>query len=228
VSSFRPRLEILPAEQRQLWPSLAELAENRFVLYGGTAIALRFGHRVSVDFDFFSHRPLDRAALVRSIPWLATAEVLQDQPDTLTVLTIPAGGQAPVKVSLFGGLRIGRLVAPDPTSDGVALVASPLDLLATKLKVLLQRAERKDYEDVAILLSAGLSLIDGLAAARALYGPAFQVSESLKALVYFNDGDLPELASEVRRNLERAVLRVEAIPNLQRMTMDLDATDPSL
>jgi hypothetical protein len=30
-----------------------------FVLYGGAAIALRLGHRQSVDFDFFSSRPLN-------------------------------------------------------------------------------------------------------------------------------------------------------------------------
>lgn len=30
-----------------------------FALYGGTAIALRLGHRTSVDFDFFNDRPLD-------------------------------------------------------------------------------------------------------------------------------------------------------------------------
>ena len=45
--------------------------------------------------------------------------------------------------SFFGGLTIGRVADPDYTLDQVALVASPPDLLATKLKVLLQRAERK-------------------------------------------------------------------------------------
>ncbi|WP_373321508.1 nucleotidyl transferase AbiEii/AbiGii toxin family protein [Rivihabitans pingtungensis] len=39
---------------------LAQASKLGFVLYGGTAIALRLGHRESVDFDFFSDRPLDR------------------------------------------------------------------------------------------------------------------------------------------------------------------------
>lgn len=80
---------------------------------------------------------------------------------------------------------------PEISNDGVAQVASPLDLLATKLKVLLQRAERKDDLDVATLLEAGLSLADGLAAANALYGSSFPPEEALKALVTFADGDLP-------------------------------------
>jgi len=157
------------------------------VLYRGTAIALRCGHRTSVGFDFFSSQSLERQQLCRLLPWWDGAQVLQDQPDTLTVL-------------------------PDPTVDGVAVVAAPLDLLGTKLKVILQRAERKDYEDVAVLLQSGLSLAQGLAAARALYSSGFPVRESLKALVFFEDGDLGELTAELRQRLEQAVLAVDAIP----------------
>jgi hypothetical protein len=73
------------------------------------------------------------------------ALVLQDKPETLTLLTSGDQVQTGVKVSFFGGLTIGRVADPDYTLDQVALVASPPDLLATKLKVLLQRAERKDY-----------------------------------------------------------------------------------
>lgn len=50
---FHPKLEILPRAQKELWPKLAELPQH-FVLYGGTGLALRLGHRVSIDFDFFS------------------------------------------------------------------------------------------------------------------------------------------------------------------------------
>src|SRR6266481_720300 len=49
---FNPRLENLPAPQKRLWPELAQTPDH-FILYGGTAIALRLGHRPSVDFDFY-------------------------------------------------------------------------------------------------------------------------------------------------------------------------------
>ncbi len=221
MSVLNPHLEILPEAQQQLWPSLAGLAGAGFVLYGGTAIALRCGHRVSVDFDFFSDKPLDQQRLSRLLPWLASAQVLQDQPDTLTVLSAASELESGVKVSFFGGLAIGRVGVPEISADGVALVASPLDLLATKLKVLLQRAERKDYQDVAVLLGCGLSLADGLGAAKALYGVQFPVRECLKALVYFVDGDLAELGLSERRQLEQAVLAVDAIPSLERTGSEL-------
>ncbi len=35
-----PRLDVLPAPQRALWPQLAEVSRQSFVLYGGTAVAL--------------------------------------------------------------------------------------------------------------------------------------------------------------------------------------------
>jgi hypothetical protein len=56
INSFSPRLDVLPATQRRLWPELRGVPPQ-FVLYGGTALALRLGHRHSVDFDFFSSIP---------------------------------------------------------------------------------------------------------------------------------------------------------------------------
>lgn len=52
---FLPALQIPPAEQRRLWDELGAIPED-FVLYGGTALALRLAHRQSVDFDFFGSR----------------------------------------------------------------------------------------------------------------------------------------------------------------------------
>jgi hypothetical protein len=60
--------------QGLLWPDLRSTAALGFVLYGGTAIALRLGHRASVDFD----APLDRDALFETLPFLRTARVLQE------------------------------------------------------------------------------------------------------------------------------------------------------
>jgi len=95
-----------------------------------------------------------------------------------------------VRLSFFGGLGMGRVGVPDFTEDGVALVASSLDLLGTKFKVIMQRAESKDYSDIAQLLRAGPSLIQELGAARSLYGSAFAPAECLRALTFFDDGDL--------------------------------------
>ena len=47
---------------------------------------------------------------------------------------------------------------PRQTNDGVLLAISLDDLMATKLKTILDRAEAKDYRDIAAMLMAGISL----------------------------------------------------------------------
>lgn len=215
MSTFAPHLEILPAPQLRLWKTLRRINDLGFVLYGGTAIALRLGHRASIDFDFFTERALDHTSLEESLAFLPAAQVLQETPDTVTVL-VPsdAPNERPVKLSFFGSITFGRVGEPQWTNEGIVQVASLEDLLATKLKVLLQRVEAKDYLDIAALLGNGVSLARGLAAARSLFGLAFQPSECLKALVYFEGGDLYSLNETTRHLLVHAASAVRDLPSV--------------
>lgn len=212
---FKPCAGILPLAQRRLWPELCNAPNLGFTLYGGTAIALRLGHRDSVDFDFFSEKPLDREAIKAAFPFVAQSTTLQDR-DNTWVLLVPYGNseREHVKVSFFGTISFGRVGEPDFTDDGVLQVASFDDLMATKLKVILQRAEAKDYRDVAAMLDTGVSLSRVLASARLLFGTNFQPSESLKALVYFNDGDLNTLTAAEKNTLVDAVKVVRDLPHV--------------
>lgn len=79
TGTLTPRLEVLPPEQRALWPALAATPSLGFALYGGTAVALRLGHRTSVDFDFFTEAPLDRDALRARLDFVDGASVIQDR-----------------------------------------------------------------------------------------------------------------------------------------------------
>lgn len=166
MRTFKPQLEILPPEQRALWPQLHP--------------------------------------------------ALQDQANTWVVLTPRSGAQGGhVKLSFFGPIDFGRVGEPDYTEDGVLQVASLIDLMAIKLKVILQRAEAKDYRDIAAMLEAGVSLAQGLAAARLLFGPNFQPSESLKALVYHEDGDLHTLTPAEKHTLIHAAKAVRELPEVR-------------
>ena len=106
-----------------------------------------------------------------------------------------------VLLSFLGGIDNGRVEPPDTSPGNRLPVASALDLLATKLKTILQRAAAKHYADIAALLGSGLALERGLGAARALYGPGYPPMESLRALCWFGDGDLGTLAEDDRRTL---------------------------
>jgi hypothetical protein len=212
VSYFQPHLEVLPPPQMAIWPLLAPSVGLGLVLYGGTAVALRLGHRTSIDFDFFTERSLDRDKLGRDFVFMKNATVIQSQPDTLSV--IAPVDQAAVKLSFFGSIGIERVGIPQQSPDGAIEVASLLDLLATKLKVFLQRIEAKDYMDIAAILRSGVRLEDGLAAASALYSTSFQPSEALKALTYFHGGDLDRLSAVDRATLVRSGSATREIPLL--------------
>lgn len=204
---WEPKLETLPAAQRRLWPSLSEVP-RRFVLYGGTALALRLEHRRSLDFDFFSSAHFEPDALRASIPFLARATLLASSPDTLAVAV---GG---VKVSFFGGLRLRVVHLPDTAPNGVR-VASIDDLAGTKIKALLDRIEAKDYLDIAALLRAGLSVEKIIGNAMAIFGPAFSPIIALKALAAVDDPGLSSLPSRVKRELRAAAAAVSTIPEIR-------------
>ncbi|OGR90333.1 MAG: hypothetical protein A2992_00250 [Elusimicrobia bacterium RIFCSPLOWO2_01_FULL_59_12] len=208
--TIKPKLDKLPAAQRELWAELGQVGP-RFVLYGGTAISVRLAHRESVDFDFFSSQLLDPDKLLRAVPFLRGAAPIQAEPNTLTC-EVDRGG--PVKISFFGGLDLKRVEDPDRCPDNGLFVASLLDLAATKLKALWQRAVYKDYFDLDVLLQQGIDLAAALSAARAVYGSGFNPLISLKALAYFEEGDVARLASDAKERLHRAVRGV----NLTQLT----------
>ena len=215
---FEPHLKALPPPQRKLWEKLAEVPKH-FVLYGGTALALRLGHRQSADFDFFSSRRVDPEELLSRLNLLRAARILQNTDQTLTV-TVERGGS--VKLSFLGSISVGRVGIPEETSDGVLSVASLLDLAGTKAKVVLQRAESKDYLDLLAIFQIGIDLSHAMAAARALYGEQYNPILTIKSLTYFGDGDLYKLTPSQMHQLTQIASRQEfELPTIQRLSNEL-------
>ncbi|MBA3393587.1 MAG: nucleotidyl transferase AbiEii/AbiGii toxin family protein [Deltaproteobacteria bacterium] len=212
--TFVPRLDILPPAQRAVWPELADVPRT-FVLYGGTGLALRLGHRASIDFDFFASAPLEHEVLER-LALVRDGITVQHGPSERTVLVERAG--ATVKLSFFGALPFGRVAEPTATVDGVLRVASLLDLGGTKIKALLQRVEAKDYRDIAALLANGVALTEILGAGQALFGTGFNPLIAQKALCYFKGGDLESLDA-----LTRDLLATHAAQDLDIALLPLAA-----
>lgn len=206
MPEFSPRLDILPEAQRRLWGELSAVPED-FTLYGGTGLALHLGHRESVDFDFFGRRDIDVASFGADIPFLQGATVIQREKNTLTAI-VDRG--KPVKVSFFGVPKLPRLAPPVRANENGLKIASLLDLAGTKASVLQVRAEAKDYIDMdALMRIGGLELPFALAAAQKLYGSSFNPEITLKALSYFDDGNLRDLPADMKFRLAGAVGKVD-------------------
>jgi hypothetical protein len=203
MPTFQPRLDILPPPQRALWAEL-DATPDHFTLYGGTALALRLGHRQSVDFDFFSRAAFNPGDLAREIPYLAGAEPVQVVSHTLTC-RVERGG--PVLVSFFGNPGLGE-VAPREIAEGSKVhVASLLDIAGTKALTVQQPAQARDYIDVDAFIRHGIDLPQVLAAGTVVYGRSFNPLITLKALSYFDD--VPSLPAEVQKRLRAAVAAVD-------------------
>lgn len=197
---MEPRLEILPESQRNLWPQLG-LIPKKFVLYGGTAIALRFGHRESIGFDFFSSEPFNGNEIL-NLSLFKNSDLIARTTGSITLIV---DSSAPVKFQFFGGLPLSRVKKPVLLNPPGILLASSYDLFATKLKVIQDRAEKKDYLDIIEFLKQGYDLAHGLAAAVAVYRNKFNPQITLRAAVSFIDGNLPSLIRDDRQIMEKAV-----------------------
>lgn len=199
-------LSILPPPQQKILPALKD-TPGHFVLYGGTAIALRLGHRESIDFDFFSQKAFDPDKLYRQIPYLKNADIIQKEENTLTCL-VDRGG--PVKLSFFGDLSLDYVCDPEHIEAYGIKIASLIDLAGMKVAVIQKRATLKDYVDIeAIFRKTSIDLITALAAGRIIYAQQFNPYISLKALTYFEGGDLKDLSPIVKHHLMSAVKHLE-------------------
>jgi hypothetical protein len=221
MKEFHPHLEILSIAQARLWRELTALPDQ-FVLYGGTALALHLGHRNSVDFDFFSRDPLDLSQLEGEIPFLAGAKIVQREKNTLSA-NVERGD--PVKVSFFGVPKLPQLEPAHVVEENNLKVASLLDLAGTKASVIQVRAEAKDYLNLDALMRLGeVDLATALAAAQALYGPTFNPEVTLKALSYFDDGNLRDLPNDLKLRLVEAAREVD-LDHLPVLAADFRRTD---
>ena len=201
--TLQPKLDILPPQQRRLWDKLGATPDE-FVLYGGTALALRLGHRTSVDFDFFGNDDIDPQELLRTVSYLKDMEVQVIKENTLTGLVDG------VQLSFFGLKDWQTVEKPEIAQSNGLQIASLIDLAGTKAMVVQCRNSWKDYVDLhAVLELTDLTLEDALAAGRLIYDKRFNPMLTLKALTYFEDISSKRLSKSVRLALVKAVKDVD-------------------
>jgi len=118
------------------------LMATGFSLAGGTSLALRFGHRVSVDLDFFTTEEFDAEALLRQLN-VSLEHVMDQAPGTLQLLL------QGVKIDF---LRHSYPLLAEPVMvDSIRMLSLP-DVAAMKLNAITNRGSKKDFFDLQMLL----------------------------------------------------------------------------
>ena len=173
--------EVLPPDAHQTLTLLsAQPTLKSFYLAGGTALALRWGHRTSVDLDFFSSDVVNEEGLLSSLQQISGIKVISRSPETLH-LHIGA-----TKVSFIGYHY--PVLFPMQQYHGVS-VADPRDIAAMKLSAIASRGTKRDFVDLYVL-----SEKYGLDELLRIFQQKFAQTEYnpfhiLKSLTYFADAD---------------------------------------
>jgi len=114
-----------------------------FVLVGGTALALRYGHRISIDIDLFTHRSFDVDEIDRSLESLF--------PESLLLLKERHGFSREINKIKIDCYYFGTSFIRSPdVIDGIR-ICSVEDIAVFKFESLV-RLERKDFYDIAVIL----------------------------------------------------------------------------
>ena len=165
-----------------------------FCLVDDTAISIKYGHRHSEDFDFFTAEfPKKRIELfLKKVVDMAQVTVTRATEGTVELL--------------IEGIRFSFLEYPyvllKPTEEipgipGLKL-ASDEDIAAMKAVAIAQRGEKKDFYDLWFLMRQrdwGLSHVIALCTQK--YGSIFSPSHFLRAAVYFEDAEKEKSSQEI-------------------------------
>ena len=117
---------------------------NDFYLVGGTALALHYGHRISVDLDFFTEKEFDTRILIDSFNEKYELEILSQAKNSLT-LNIRS-----VKTDFIRHNY--PLLNPVQKIEGIKLL-SVEDIAAMKLNSTMNPGSKKDFYDIDELLN---------------------------------------------------------------------------
>src|SRR6185312_10822197 len=177
---------------------------DNFALGGGTNLALRLGHRLSVDLDFFSNTPYQNSIIFQAVTsGFPAAELLFEQNQTM-MFTIDN-----IKVDFI--LYPFKWLHPFEKINGARLIALP-DIIPMKLQALSNRFSKKDFWDIAFLLQK-FSLSEMLEIFSSKF-PQVDRGYLIHSLTNFEDAEreqqpvalLPKTWEEIKNELRKVVI----------------------
>jgi len=174
-------LHILPEEQAILFGKLSSQAFlDDFYLAGGTCLALRIGHRRSVDFDFFTPHDFNTGSITDRLVQLGDYYRENEEKNTIN------GSLNGVRISFFGYKY--RIIDEFTEHNNIRL-AGLKDIAAMKLEAIAGRGSKKDFVDMFFLLQKfSVKEIFEFHAQKYGMGLSNQYHHS-KSLVYFADAE---------------------------------------
>jgi hypothetical protein len=148
-------------------------------LAGGTALALQYGHRQSIDFDYFSETKFssqDLLVKIKEVFFEYEMQIIQQTENTLDLLVDD------VKVSFF---HYPYKVLENLVEIDECFMVTGMDIAVMKMSAICSRSVMKDYVDLYYVLKN--SDLEYLLSQVKLKFTELDVNVVLKSLTYFDD-----------------------------------------
>jgi predicted nucleotidyltransferase component of viral defense system len=148
-------------------------------LVGGTSLALQFGHRLSIDLDFFSENLIEHEEILINIKPLGKVDIVSKSKY--------------ISCFYIDDIKVDFVSLPykwidEPILKDSIRLASIKDIAAMKLAAITNRGSKKDFIDLELLINQmGLSQMMNLYHEKYPDGMEMLV---LRSLVYFDDADI--------------------------------------
>lgn len=159
-------------------------------LVGGTALALQYGHRQSVDLDFFGTPAVDQEALIDMFSSIGGLSIHNRNKRILQVVV------RNIKVDVVDYSQYSWV--DEPMIEDRITLASPRDIAAMKINAIEGRGSCKDFVDIYFLLQH-YTLTELLDFYAQKY-PNHSFFRALLSLTYFDDAEqqaMPKMFSTV-------------------------------
>ncbi|MBI2627216.1 MAG: nucleotidyl transferase AbiEii/AbiGii toxin family protein [Parcubacteria group bacterium] len=184
--------EALTSNTKRVFESLGDaiLTKNVY-LAGGTALALYFGHRFSVDLDWFGQEFKFTEEFRRKLSSAGKLKIISQSEDTFH------GQLDNVEVSFF--CYPYKLLFSKKKYNQNLYLADEKDIACMKLDAIASRGSKKDFVDMYFLLH-NFSLETLIDLMPKKFKVEYNITHLLKALTYFEDAErmpMPEMIKQV-------------------------------
>lgn len=171
---------------------------NEYVLVGGTNLAIRLNHRVSIDLDFF--RPEGELSLERN-QFIAKALNELFRTDRVEIVNLSDVGV----FAFVDDVKVDLVQHPYALIDEIQVIdefrmASIKDIAAMKISAVAGRGLRKDFYDIQRLLQE-FRLDEMLEYYREKH-EVDNLQHAIMSLTYFDDAENPEARNNHVQSLE--------------------------
>ncbi|PIY93338.1 MAG: hypothetical protein COY69_02155 [Candidatus Magasanikbacteria bacterium CG_4_10_14_0_8_um_filter_32_14] len=184
---------------------------KNFYLAGGTALALHYGHRESIDLDWFTPKNIRTEDLLSKLSKVGKFVVLQEEENIVE--------------GTLDGVKVSFVSYPYPILGNFSMynkvnLVSVWDIALMKLTAISSRNTKKDFIDLYYFLHKEKTNLSGLLAKmkKKYKGINYEILHILKSLVYFVEADkepMPRMLedigwSKVKKFFEKEVLSISS------------------